>query len=241
MDTLAWVSISDTNYILSLARSYFKLFIRGHSYLCHCQNSSKGPVTLMVGLLEAKGSAVTQIGSAALSAGERKASCTSFLSPLATASCQQKLLPSQGWKGRDVHLQSWGWTSFVWGGSCQSKERSCAFKIIFGLFHVILDKRMHRPSVLTKSFHLKFQTTVFAVLGHMFPSMTACREEICGELLLTDVANPPVKVKIRVMVLLLHQLQLSAKSLFQQQALNQPRVLETAKQADIFKDFFFFF
>lgn len=59
MDTLAWVSISDTNYILSLARSYFKLFIWGHSYLCHCQNSSKGPVTLMVGLLEAKGSAVT--------------------------------------------------------------------------------------------------------------------------------------------------------------------------------------
>lgn len=127
MDTLSWVSISDTSYILSLARSYFKLSIRGQSYLCHCQNSSKGPVTLMIGLLEAKGSAVTQIGSAALSASERKASCTSFLSPLATASCQQKLLPSQGWKGRDVHLQSWGWTSFVWGGSCQSKECSCAF------------------------------------------------------------------------------------------------------------------
>lgn len=74
----------------------------------------------------------------------------------------------------------------------------------------------------------------------MFPSMTACREEICGELLLTDVANPPAKVKIRGMVLLLRQLQLRAKSLFQQQALNQSRVLETAKQADIFKDFFFF-
>lgn len=99
---------------------------------------------------------------------------------------------------------------------------------------------MHRPSVLMKSFHLKFQMTVFAVLGHMFPSMTACREEICGELLLTDVANPPAKVKIRGMVLLLRQLQLRAKSLFQQQALNQSRVLETAKQADIFKDFFLF-
>lgn len=99
---------------------------------------------------------------------------------------------------------------------------------------------MHRASVLMKSFHLKFQMTVFAVLGHVFPSMTAHREEICGELLLTDVANPPVKVQIRGMVLLLHQLQLHAKSLFQQQALNQPRVLETAKQADIFKDQFFF-
>lgn len=78
-----------------------------------------------------------------------------------------------------------------------------------------------------------------AVLDHMFPSMTARREEICGELLLTDVANPPVKVKIRGMVLLLRQLQLHAKSLFQQQALNQPQVLEAAKQADIFKDLFF--
>lgn len=45
---------------------------------------------------------------------------------------------------------------------------------------------------------------------------------MCDELLLTDVANPPAKVKIRGMVLLLHQLQLCAKSLFQQQALNQP-------------------
>lgn len=39
---------------------------------------------------------------------------------------------------------------------------------------------------------------------------------------LTDVANLPAKVKRRGMVLLLHQLQLRAKSLFQQQALNQP-------------------
>jgi len=63
---------------------------------------------------------------------------------------------------------------------------------------------------------------VTAVLSHMFPSMTAHREKICSELLLTDVANPPAKVKIRGMVLLLRQLQLRAKSLFQQQALNQP-------------------
>lgn len=103
---------------------------------------------------------------------------------------------------------------------------------------MLLNKGMHRDSVLMKRLYLKFQMTVFAVLDHMFPSMTACREEIC-ELLLTDVANPPVKVKIRGMVLLLHQLQLHAKSLFQQQALNQPQVLETAKQADIFKDLFF--
>lgn len=81
---------------------------------------------------------------------------------------------------------------------------------------------MHRASVLIKSFHLKFQTMVSAVLSRMFPSMTAHREEICGELLLTDVANPPAKVKIRGMVLLLRQLQLHAKSFFQQQVLNQP-------------------
>lgn len=73
----------------------------------------------------------------------------------------------------------------------------------------------------------------------MFPSMTAHREESCGELLLTDVANPPAKVKIRGMVLLLRQLQLHAKSLFQQRALNKPRVLETAKQAGICKEQFF--
>lgn len=143
MDTLAWVSICDISYILSLARSYFKPSIRGRGYLCHCQNSSKGPVTLMLGLLEAKGSAATSIGSAALSAGGRKASCTSFLSPLATASCQQKLLPREGWKGRDVHLQSWGWTSFVWRGSHQTGEHLCAFRIIFGLFRVFLDKGKH--------------------------------------------------------------------------------------------------
>lgn len=82
---------------------------------------------------------------------------------------------------------------------------------------------------------------VSAVLSRMFPSMTAHREEICGELLLTDVANPPAKVKIRGMVLLLRQLQLHAKSFFQQQVLNQPWVLETAKQADICKDRFFLF
>lgn len=81
---------------------------------------------------------------------------------------------------------------------------------------------MHRASVLTESLHLKFQTTVLTILSHMFPSITAHGKEICGELLLTDVANPPAKVKIRGMVLLLRQLQLRAKSLFQQQALNQP-------------------
>lgn len=136
---------------------------------------------------------------------------------------------------------SWGWTSFVWGGSCQIKEHSCAFKIIFGLFHVFLDKGAHRASVPMKSFHLKLQMMASAILSHMFPSMTAHREEMCDELLLTDVANPPAKVKIRGMVLLLRQLQLCAKSLFQQQALNQPWVLETAKQADICKYLFFFF
>lgn len=79
-----------------------------------------------------------------------------------------------------------------------------------------------RGPVLVNSFHLKFQTTVSAVLSHMFPSMTAHGEGSCGELLLTDVANPPAKVKIRGMVLLLRQLQLHAKSLFQQRALNKP-------------------
>lgn len=61
-----------------------------------------------------------------------------------------------------------------------------------------------------------------AVLSHMFPSMAAHREEVCAELLLTDVANPPAKVKICGTALLLHQLQLDAQSLFQQQALNNP-------------------
>lgn len=61
-----------------------------------------------------------------------------------------------------------------------------------------------------------------AILSHMFPSMTTHREEVCAELLLTDVANPPAKVKIHGTALLLHQLQLHAQSLFQQQALNNP-------------------
>lgn len=87
---------------------------------------------------------------------------------------------------------------------------------------MFLDKGKHGASVLVNSFHLKFQTTVSTILNHMFPSMTAHREEICGELLLTDVANPPAKVKIRGTVLLLRQLQLHAKSLFQQRALNKP-------------------
>lgn len=87
---------------------------------------------------------------------------------------------------------------------------------------MLLDKGMHGAPVRVSSFHVKFQMTVSAVLSHMFPSMAAHREEVCAELLLTDVANPPAKVKIRGTALLLHQLQLDAQSLFQQQALNNP-------------------
>lgn len=96
------------------------------------------------------------------------------------------------------------------------------FQNYFWFVPCVFGRGEARGPVLVNSVHLKFQTTVSAVLSHMFPSMTAHGEGSCGELLLTDVANPPAKVKIRGMVLLLRQLQLHAKSLFQQRALNKP-------------------
>lgn len=61
-----------------------------------------------------------------------------------------------------------------------------------------------------------------AVLSQVLPAMTAHRDAICSELLLIAVANPPAEVTGGGMLLFLHQLQLHAQLLFQQQALHQP-------------------